>query len=49
MQSVAYRELGELQLSNQAQQILQLNFPKSEYLTTPWVFQDMPWYSFWRS
>lgn len=49
MQSVAYRELGQLQLSNQAQQILQLNFPKSEYLTTPWVFQDMPWYSFWRS
>lgn len=49
MQVVAYRELGELKLSNQTNQILQLNFPNSQYLKTPWEYQGMPWYSFWHS
>lgn len=49
MQVVAYRELGQLQLANQVQAVLKLNFPSSQYLNSPWVYQDMPWYSFWRS
>ncbi len=49
IQVVAYRELGELTLSQQTQEVLQINFPKSQYVKTPWTFQDMPWYSFWRS
>lgn len=49
MQVVAYRELGQLQLASQTQQVLKLNFPNSQYIDTPWVFHDMAWYSFWRS
>lgn len=49
MQVVAYRELGELTLSQQTQQVLTMNFPKSMYIKKPWEYQDMPWYSFWRS
>ncbi len=49
MEVVAYRELGQLTLSQQTQQVLAINFPNSPYLKSPWVFQDMPWYSFWRS
>lgn len=49
IQVVAYRELGELTLSQQTQQVLMLNFPKSQYIIIPWAYQDMAWYSFWRS
>lgn len=49
MQVVAYRELGELKLSQQTQDVLRLNFPNSQYLNKPWEYQGMPWYSFWRS
>ena len=49
IQVVAYRELGEVTLSTQTQQILKINFPQSSYNKTPWVYRDMPWYSFWRS
>lgn len=49
LQVVAYRELGEITLSQQTQQVLNLNFPQSSYVKTPWVYKDMPWYSFWRS
>lgn len=49
LQVVAYRELGELTQSQQTQQVLNLNFPKSQYVKSPWEFKDMPWYSFWRS
>lgn len=48
IQVVAYRELGERTLSQQIQQVLVLNFPHSPYISKPWVYQDMPWYSFWR-
>jgi outer membrane protein assembly factor BamD len=49
IQVVAYRELGELTLSQQTQQVLAMNFPQSQYVKNPWVYQDMPWYTFWRS
>jgi outer membrane protein assembly factor BamD len=49
IQVVAYRELGELTLSQQTQQVLVMNFPQSQYVRSPWVYQDMPWYTFWRS
>jgi len=49
IQVVAYRELGELTLSQQTQQVLAMNFPQSQYVKSPWVYQDMPWYTFWRS
>ena len=49
IQVVAYRELGESELSKQIQQVLALNFPKSQYIAVPWTYQDMPWYSFWRN
>jgi outer membrane protein assembly factor BamD len=49
IQVVAYRQLGELKLSQQTQQVLELNFPHSKYIKQSWEYQDMPWYSFWRS
>lgn len=49
MEVIAYRELGELTLSEQTQQVLKMNFPQSEYIDQPWLYHDMPWYSFWRS
>jgi outer membrane protein assembly factor BamD len=49
IQVIAYKELGEYTLSQQVKQVLSLNFPHSQYLANPWEYQDMPWYSFWRS
>lgn len=49
IQVVAYKELGEITLSKQTQEVLVINFPKSQYIKSPWVYQGMPWYAFWRS
>ena len=49
IQVVAYKNLGELTLSQQTQQVLNMNFKNSQYVKQPWIYQDMPWYAFWRS
>lgn len=49
MQVVAYRELGQLKLSQETEQVLKLNFPDSQYNIVPWEYKSMPWYTFWRS
>lgn len=49
IQVMAYRNLGELTLSQQTQQVLVMNFPKTQYAHKDWEFQDIPWYSFWRN
>ncbi len=49
IQVVAYKELGEITLSKQTQQVLVMNFPKSEYVNHYWEYKGMPWYAFWRS
>jgi len=49
IQIVAYHDLGQETLSTDTTKILALNFPKSKYLTKPWKYNNMPWYSFWQS
>jgi outer membrane protein assembly factor BamD len=49
IQVVAYKKLGERELSEKSQKVLLTNFPQSPYIKKPWEFKDVPWYSFWRS
>jgi outer membrane protein assembly factor BamD len=41
---VAYRNLGQLQLSQDTQKILLLNFPNSKYSKFTWQSDNMAWY-----
>ncbi len=44
----AYLDLNQDKLSADTKVVLQMNFPRSSYLTHPWVYADISWYSFWR-
>jgi outer membrane protein assembly factor BamD len=48
MQVLAYKKLGQSQLSSDTQAVLALNFPQSRYLKSTWKNQDIAWYAFWR-
>lgn len=43
----AYDKLGMKALSEDSLRVLQLNYPQSQYLQTPWQTQGMPWWKFW--
>lgn len=44
----AYTELKLPKLAEDSQRVLAKSYPNSRYLKSPWVYQDMPWYQFWR-
>jgi outer membrane protein assembly factor BamD len=43
-----YKDLGMTTLSSDSQRVLALNYPNSRYLATPWHYEQMPWWKFWR-
>ena len=43
----AYDKLGMKALSEDSKRVLQMNFPQSQYLNSPWQAQGMPWWKFW--
>ena len=49
MQVVAYREMGQLKLSQETESVLEINFPSSPYIKFPWEYKSLPWYTFWRN
>ena len=48
LMATAYTELDLKPLADDSRRVLAQNYPNSRYLKTPWVYQDMPWYQFWR-
>ncbi len=44
----AYDKLGKPDLRDDAFRVLQKNYAHSAYLKTPWVFNEMPWYRYWK-
>ncbi len=48
IQVKAYKKLGQDSLSNSVYKVLMLNFKSSDYINHDWVYNDIPWYAFWR-
>jgi len=44
---VAYERLGMKDMAADARRVLQLNFPQSSYLQTPWQVREQSWWKFW--
>ncbi|WP_040652720.1 outer membrane protein assembly factor BamD [Pseudogulbenkiania ferrooxidans] len=44
----AYDKLGMPQLRDDARRVLELNYPKSQYLAKGWQTEEMPWWKFWK-
>lgn len=43
-----YDKMGQQQLRDDTQRVLQQNFPNSPYLQHGWQPQDMPWWRYWK-
>lgn len=43
----AYEQLGMNDLAQDSRRVLQLNYPKSQYLAEPWQNRGMAWWKFW--
>lgn len=43
-----YGKMNNAQLKADTQRVLQVNFPKSPYLTHDWQANDMPWWRYWK-
>ncbi|MBP6116989.1 MAG: outer membrane protein assembly factor BamD [Neisseriaceae bacterium] len=44
----AYGQMNQTQLRDDAYRVLQLNYPQSEYLKTPWKVIEAPWWRYWK-
>lgn len=43
-----YDKMGNAQLKNDTDRVLQTNFPNSPYISKPWQANDMPWWRYWK-
>lgn len=48
IQVQAYKNLGQVMLSDSVNKVLAINFPNSEYLKNAWENDDIAWFAFWR-
>ncbi|QMT30929.1 outer membrane protein assembly factor BamD [Alysiella filiformis] len=44
----SYKKMDKPQLAEDAERVLQKNFPQSPYLQKDWVPDDMPWWRYWK-